>query len=300
VADLKVSRLRGKGRALAALLALTTTQKVHCQDCLVPETYAPYFQAALDNVESTLSSHVVGGLDDIGFGPIAQLSIKDLVNFEDDIFQPLFGDQTERNDWINVTADVDILSYLESKLEDVIGSTPPDLNVACDFEATDDLEEGDLPYRYALEFVLSGHLLETDLDVTSLSPEIAVLPEELFDPLSLTMEGLSADYELRLPMTLDTKRRKFMIGEIAIMLNVTMNSHVSQNIPLTETVSPVFEGSLDVDARLSYSSVSDWAYTASFETSLTAETSAVANLGLIASDDDLFDDKPREYLHIIT
>jgi hypothetical protein len=233
-------------------------------------------------------------------GPIAQLSINDLVNFEVDIFQPLFGDQTERDAWINVTADnVDVLSYLESKLEDVIGNTPPDLTVACDLEATDDLEEGDLPYRYALEFVLSGHLLKTDLDLNSLSPKIAVLPENLFDPLSMTMERLSADYELKLPMTLDTKRKKFMIGEIAIMLKVTLNSNVSQNIPLTDTISPIFQGSLDCDADLSFSSVSDWTYTASFETSLTAEASSVANLGLIASDDDLFDDKPREYLHPI-
>lgn len=290
---------RNKRRSLIALLALTTAiPSVQGQNCLLPETFNPYFQAALDDIDSTLSTHVVGGLNDIGLGPIAELSANDLVNFKENIFEPLFGNNIERNEWINITAAVDVAAQLESRLDNVIGSIPPELSITCELETTDDLEDGETPYRFAMELVLAGSFQGTDLDLTSLSPKIAVLPEDLFDPLALTMEALSADYDLRLPLTIDTKRRKFMIGDIYIMLEAALKMNVWQSIPLTDTVSQTFQGSLALDVSLLYSSVSDWTYTASFDTSLTAETSdgtVVANLGLIAADDDLFDDKPREY-----
>jgi hypothetical protein len=290
--------LRNGGRLLTALLALTTaTPNVYAQNCLIPETFNPYLQAALDGIESTLTTHVVGGLNDIGLGPVSGLSMNDLVNFKENVFVPLFGSQIERNEWINVSTAVDVMTQLESKLDDVIGSIPPELSMMCEFEETDGLEEGDLPYRLAVEIVLAGSILGTDLDLASISPDIAVLPEDSFDPLTLTMNTLTADYDLRLPFTIDVKRKKFMIGEITAMLGAALNMDVSQNIPLTDTVSQTFEGGLAMEASLFYSSVSDWSYTASFEANLMAETSvgtAVANLGLIAADDDLFDDKPRK------
>lgn len=287
-------------RAMLALslAALTTAiPSVQGNSCILPTAFNPYFQAALDDVEDTLSTHVVGGLDDIGLGPITELSINDVLNFKENIFEPLFGDQTVRNEWINVTTEVDVTAYLESKLDSIIGSAPPGLSLACELETTDDLAEDELPYRFAVEFAVSGSLVETDLDVSSLSAKIAVLPEDSFDPLALTMETLSADFDLRLPFTIDTKRKKFMIGEISATFKAALNMNVLQSIQLTDTVNQSFQGSLAVDASFLYSSKSDWTYVASFEAKLAAETSvgtAVANLGLIAADDDLFDDEPRE------
>ena len=289
---------RGILSIMTTLLAITTTIPfTQGQNCLLPETFNPYFQAALDDVESTFTNDVVGGLSDIGLGPIAQLSINDLIDFKQSIFEPLFGNPVQRNEWINVTSVLNVKAQLESKLDDIIGSIPPGLSMTCELETTDDLEEEELPYRFGMEFVLTGSLLGDDLDLTLLSPKIAVLPEDSFNPLELTVQALSIDYALTLPLTIDTKRRKFMIGEITISLEGSLNTDVLQSISLTETVSQDFQGSLALDMTLSYSSVSDWAYTASFESSLTAETSvgtAVANLGLVAMDDDLFDDKPRE------
>ena len=286
-----------RSRVLVALVALASIPSALGQDCLLPETFNTYLQAALDDVESTLTNDVVNALDEIGFGPISQLSVNNLLNFKEDIFEPLFGNTNERNDWINVTVDVDVKTQLESNLNAIIGSIPPELSVTCELERTEDLEEGDLPYRFAVEVFLSGSFLGTDLDLASLSPEIAVLPEDSFDPLALTFDSLTADYELKLPFTIDTKRRKFMIGEILIKFEGALSMNVLQSIPLTEAVSQNFQGGLILDASLTYSSMKGWAYTASFDASLTAETSvgtAVANLGLIASDDDIFDDKPRE------
>ena len=286
-----------KGFALTALLALAgTPSRAAAQDCLLPETFNPYFQAALDDIESTFETKVVGGLDDIGFGPIADLSINNLVDFKANVFEPLFGDAAERTAWIDVASDLDVKAQLESQLNAIIGDNVQ-LTMTCELETTDDLEEGELPYRFAMELVLSGDVLGADLNLGALSPQIAILPENTFDPLDLTIDTLTAHYVLKLPLTMDAKRRKFMVGEVTIDFSAMLSTSVSQSIPLTDTVSQNFAGNLLIDASLSYSSVKDWAYTASFETSLTAETSvgtSVANLRLIAVDDDLFDDKPRE------
>jgi hypothetical protein len=93
-----------------------------------------------------------------------------------------------------------------------------------------------------------------------------------------------------------------MIGEIKIAFDADLAANILQDITLTETVSQNFGGDLDMNIEFSYSSVSDWAYTAGYNASLTAETSIgieVAELGLIAQDDDLFDDKPRELAHVL-
>jgi hypothetical protein len=288
--------------AMSAVLSIAATaspvaSQTTTTNCLLPEAFNPYFQHALDEVSATFETHVVQGLKDIGLGPIASLSINDLMNFKEHVFDPLFGDEVQRNGWINVTTALDVKTQLESNLNNVIGSIPKELSMRCDTETTDDLEEDELPYRFAMTFVLSGRVLGTDLELASLSPSIAVLPEDTFDPLSLSVQTLSADYEITLPLTLDTKRRKFMIGEITITFGAALSSNVLQSIPLTDTVSQNFQGTMDVNAELSFSSISDWAYTASFDASLKAATSdgtAVAELGLIAQDDDLFDDKPRE------
>lgn len=286
--------------ALSALLALSTVNPVRAQkrNCLLPEAFTPHFEDALDDVSSILDTRVVQRLSDIGLGPIPSLNLNDFVNFKDDVFIPLFGDAAERNAWINATAVVDVKEQLKSNINNVIGLDPPDLSMTCELETTDDLETGEPPYRFAMEFVLSGSLLGSDLDLASMSPSIAVLPEDTYDPLSLTVETLSADYTLTLPLTLDAKRRKFMIGEIAITFGAALSTSVLQSIPLTQTVSQNFGGVLDLNFAFAFSSVSDWTYTADYEASLTAESSVgteVAELALMASDDDMFDDKPREF-----
>ena len=288
-----------KQLALSTVLALSAIPSAaSANNCLLPQAFNPYFQTALDDVQTTLESRVVQGLDDIGFGPVSALAVNDLLNFNDDLFIPLFGDAAQRNTWINVTADLNVMDGIISNLNELGGvAGVPSLSITCELETTNDLEEGDIPYRFGMEFRVSGMLSSVDFDLAALSPSIAVLPEDSFDPLSLTVEGVSMDYTMSLPLTIDIKRRKFMIGDIAITLEAALSTSVMQSIPLTETVLQNFEGDLDLVVSMSYSSVSDWVYTASFETSLTAETSVgatVANLGLIATDDDLFDDKPRE------
>ena len=88
-----------------------------------------------------------------------------------------------------------------------------------------------------------------------------------------------------------------MIGEIAITFGAALGTNVMQSIPLTSTVSQNFQGGMDLHFDFAFSSITDWAYTGDYEASLTAASSVgtqVADLGLIATDDDMFDDVPRE------
>ena len=292
-----------KRMALTALLATAwTAQPVQAQNknnCLLPEAFIPYFGPALDAVSAIIHSRVVQGLAAIGMGPIPSLNINDFLNVEEQVFHPLFGTEEERSDWIheiNATA-VNVKQQLKSNLNRVVGLNPPQLNIKCDIEETDDLEIGELPYRFAMKFGLKGSLLQTDLDLASLSPSIAVLPEDTFDPLSFTVDTMTADYELKLPITLDAKRRKFMVGEITFDFEAAFSASVLQSLPVTETVSQNFGGVLNMNLNFAFSSVTDWTYTAAYEASLTAESSVgleVAELGLLASDNDVFDDVARE------
>ena len=137
------------------------------------------------------------------------------------------------------------------------------------------------------------------MDLASFTPSINVLPENTYDPIQLTIDTLQANYQLTIPLTLDGKRRKFMIGEIAISFDAALDTSIMQAIPLTDTVSQNFQGTLQLNGNLSYSSISKWTYTANFHASLTAAASVgpgVANLGLIFADDDLYDNEPREFL----
>jgi hypothetical protein len=274
-------------------------------NCLLPEAFNPYFQAALDEIETRIGVDVVEALDAIGLAPLGNsLSISNILDFTTQVFEPLFGTAIERNVWINVTSDIDVLQKLTSNLNKIAGATNPTFSATCQLEATNDLEGGELPYRFGMEFALAGTLVPTDFDLGAMSPSIAVLPEETFPKLELNLETLTAEYELKMPLTIDTKRKKFMVGEIQIGFTAGFESSVLQLIPLTETVSQNFTGTLEMNAEFLYSSIHDWSYTGSYEARLTAQTSVgtqTANLGLIAFDEDVFDDKPREFvkLHIL-
>eukprot|EP00956_Cyclotella_meneghiniana_P035344 scaffold114158_cov97-Cyclotella_meneghiniana.AAC.1 len=153
-----------KGRTLFALLAITTSALIvpaHAQTCHLPEGFNSYFQNSLDDIESTLTSCIVNGLDEIGIGPLSGLSVNDLLNFNDDVFQPLFGDAVERDAWINVTSAVDVGARLSDRSDDAIRAIPPVLAVTCQLEITDDLAEDESPYRLAVEIVVSGSIGES-------------------------------------------------------------------------------------------------------------------------------------------
>lgn len=147
---------------LSVLIALTTLNPVE-SSCNLPATFNPYFQAALNSIEETFTEEVISGLNDIGLGPVASLSWNDVLNLKENVFDPLFGDSIQRNTWINVTNALDVKAQLEGNLDAIIGAIPPELTVTCALETTDDLEEGELPYRFGMELELSGKPQPADI-----------------------------------------------------------------------------------------------------------------------------------------
>ena len=125
----------------------------------------------------------MNGLDEIGIGPLSGLSVNDLLNFNDDVFQPLFGDAVERDAWINVTSAVDVGARLSDHSDDVIGTIPPVLAVTCQLEITDDLAEDESPYRLAVEIVVSGSIGGVDVNWDSLSPVSNTIDSARIDPI---------------------------------------------------------------------------------------------------------------------
>jgi hypothetical protein len=290
-----------KALVLSALFGLATLAKPaesQTTNCLLPAAFHPYFDDALSELETRFQTDVVDALDGIGLGPLGiSFSISsDIINFKTQVFDPLFGTVTDRETWLGAASEIDVLLELSSHLSDVFGS--PTLTATCELETTDDLGPGELPYRIGMELSLTGSLVPFDFtNLHTMSPSIAVLPETTFPKLNLTLTELTADYDLKLPLTIDTKRKKFMLGEIQIDFTAAFASEVLQTIPLTDTISQNFAGALDMNVEFRYSSINDWSYTGSYNASLTAETTvatSTANLGLIAFDEDVFDDKPRE------
>lgn len=287
----------------ALLNQIDHVQSQSTSSCVLPHTFNSYFEDALLQVETKIDKNVVQALDEIGLAPLGNsLVISNVLNLKSQVFDRLFGTATERHSWINVSSDINVFQHLSSNLNRIVGEVPPTLSVTCKLEATDDLEDNEVPYRLALQFSVAGSLAGADLTLSTLSPSIAILPEESFPPLDLAIEAINANYELTIPFTIDTKRKKFMVGEILVNLDATFSSQISQSLPLTADVSTRFQGNLDMSVAFSYSSIHDWLYTGNYAASLMAETSVgtkAANLGLRAFDDDVFDDNPREYIDLI-
>ena len=279
------------------ILALTTLTSPACSEsCILPSSYNKYLEEALAEAKTHIDEYVVLALDDIGLASFGDsLPITSIIDFGG-VFTDLFGDEVERHKWLTSTADTDVLGRLKERVETLAG-THPELTVTCELVNTVDLEEYDDPYRFALEVDVFGNLTGGDIDLATLGldPKVAVLPEDIFPPLDLTIDALSASYRLNLPLTIDLRKKNFMIGELKIEFDASFSTSLEQSIPISGDVSQTFEGNLVLDAALKYSSIQDWSYTGTYEASLTAETLVGTNgaiMGLIARDDDLFDEKP--------
>lgn len=275
---------------LVALLtsSLTTTHAATTNCADLPSAYNAYFQQALDDLSIQIDTGVVSSLDAIGLAPLANsLPISDILDMKTQVFEELFGTQAEREAWLNVTTDIDISGTLNANLADVFGADAAVLTLSC--VLYDTLE------RFELTATVSG---SADVDGTSFTPAMSMLPES-FPALDTTITTLNAIYELTLPMTIDLKRKQFSSGEIKAKFDTSFSGSVSQDLQILDNASIKFDGTLDLVAAFEYSSISDLVFAGSYDASLTAETTTgtvTTNLGIRGADDDIFDDKPREWL----
>ena len=271
------------------------------QQCFVTSTYQQYFVAGLTKAETLIKEQVVSGFDKIGLAPLGgTVNINSIVNFTD-LFNHLFGDEAERN-FLSDIMNFDAVEWLNDRIANIHGSLPM-LNVTCGLERTPDLGNSttDVPHRMSLRFRLDGSLTGGDIDLTTLGldPKVAVLPEDIFPPLDLTLHSLTADYSITFPMTIDWKYKFVILGDLKIKLDTTFGASIEQPIPILKSVSQTFAGSLALRAGFEWSLRTEphWQYYGSYEANLAAETSVganFANMALIVKDSDFFDDKPPD------
>ena len=262
---------RAKALVLSALLSLATLAKPaesQTTNCLLPAAFHPYFDDTLSKLETCFQTDIADALNGIGLGPlgISRSISSDIINSKTQVFDPLFGTVTDRDTWLDAASEIDVLQELSSHLVDIFGSQT--LTATCELETTDDLGLGELPYRIGMKLSLTGSLVPIDFtNHNTMSPSIAVLPETTFPKLNLKVTELRADYELKLPLTIDTKRKTFMLGKIQKGFTAAFAPEVLQTIPHTDTISQNFAGALDMNVEFQYFSINDWSYTGSYNLS---------------------------------
>lgn len=185
-----------------------------------------------------------------------------------------------------MTADVDIETHLQSNLANVIGSPSLDLN--CSHNAN--LE------RFSFDVTIIGGISGSS---TALTSQASLLPES-FPTLDLSIPTLDFGYEAHFSLSINAQKAKFTVGETKLHFFTQFLATASQALPILSSTNVTFNGTLGMDAEFSYSSFGHgWTYHGGYLGSLDAAVNAtpgVTSLGLRAFEDDMFDDKPREYL----
>jgi hypothetical protein len=189
---------------------------------------------------------------------------------------------------LNTTSNVDLEIQLQSNLNNVIGSPSLDLN--CSHDTT--LE------RFSFDVTIIGGINGSS---TTLTPQASLLPE-WFPALDLSIPTLDFGYEAHFSLNINAQKAKFTIGETKLHFFTNFLATASQALPVLPSTNVSFNGHLGMDVQFNYSSFGHgWTYHGGYLGSLDAEVNAapgVTSLGLRAMEDDMFDDKPREYLHI--
>lgn len=158
-------------------------------------------------------------LNDIGLPPLeTSLRPSDIIDLQGELFDELFGNETERSEWLNVTSDIDIEAKLQSNLVYVIGN--PELNLTCSLNET--LE------RFKLDVVMKGSV---DASSVSVVPQVSLLPDS-FPSLDLNVSTLDFGYELRLPINLNLARKRFTLGDTQVDFWTKFSAVASQDLPV--------------------------------------------------------------------
>lgn len=264
------------------LLALADT-------CNLPQGYESYFLQALAEVEDSIDTKVKDGLDSIGLGPLgSSLPVSNVLDFKSEVFVKLFGEVQDRASLFNITSDVlNIADTLESNVETLTGGAAK-LSLNCDFD-----EEKKL-------FSFNAVVMNSDVGkLIEETAEVTLLPAA-FPPFDMITPTLNLAYNLGVPLQISLQSKRFFIGEVTADLSAKFVAELSQPLDILDDSTITFTGSLDLDASLSYSSITDFAQTGNFTAALNAATdpNGVPNLGIRATDDNIFDTVVRKCIPI--
>ena len=187
--------------------------------CIIDQNYNDLLLSALNQLSDNFADVIALSLNDIGLPPLeTSLRPSDIIDLQGELFDELFGNETERSEWLNVTSDIDIEAKLQSNLVYVIGN--PELNLTCSLNET--LE------RFKLDVVMKGSV---DASSVSVVPQVSLLPDS-FPSLDLNVSTLDFGYELRLPINLNLARKRFTLGDTQVDFWTKFSAVASQDLPV--------------------------------------------------------------------
>lgn len=261
--------------------------------CDLRPEYGNLFQDALDDLDQRMDA-LVSDLDDIGLPPLTDtLPITDILDLKSQVFDTLFGTADVREEWINGTTS-EVLD-IKDKLEKNVEKSGGEVIIACDFD--------EAAKRFKMDLTVKGSVPNLNIASSLLVPKVTFLPASL-PSLDMTVPTIDASYELSLPLTVDLKNKKFSLGETKAEFGVKFSANVQKGLPLLADQAIDFDGMFDVEADFAYSSkTKSWLSRGHFDASLEATVAdrtglfdSSASLGILAADDNMFDDNPREYI----
>ncbi|EJK64294.1 hypothetical protein THAOC_14986 [Thalassiosira oceanica] len=283
-------------RALGAVIALAGSARIVSAsagltcDIDLPKAYFSLMKEALVELESHFQIEIVDGLNMIGLPLIPSLGLNVVLDLKSTVFDGLFGSEEDRAKWLDsAAATVDVKqTVLANAASELVGSLGAKIDVGCNHNA--ELQ------RYSMDIIVDGSLTGLALEDDSLAASF--LPESL-GQAKISYPVFDITYGAHIPLYLDLAARKFALGDVAADLYVKLSAKLKvAALPiLQDQGSLTLLGSGSMDGKFSYSSIKGWTSTGSLDAALGATavvggTTSLANIGLRAKDNEIFDTTP--------
>jgi hypothetical protein len=264
------------GTFLSHVMSTTAT-------CVLDKDFRSGFLDAIESIGDNLLS-AVDDLDDIGIPLVSSLSLSSKFNIKEKIHDVLVSGLASAWKEDFATYDVEALLGVDgTNTANLPGN--PQVHLNCS------ITDGDLDFALFLD----GMVNESSIDA-----DITLLPSPM-EKLSLSVPEVVVSYSLALLFSIDVADSivlsneiitKTTLGDITAGLRFSAIGNINQEI---RDVSASFDGDLELVAGFDYSSKSGkWEKGGSFDLVLdaTAPTTPRANIRLLASDDNIYDDAP--------
>ena len=251
--------------------------------CVLNKDFRSGFLDAIESVGDNLLS-AVDDLDDIGIPLFSSLSLSSKFNIKQEIHDVLVSGLASA--W-----EENFENYDVEKLLGIDGTNTANLPGSPQVHLNCSINDGDLDFALFLDGMVNKSSIDAD---------ITLLPSPM-EKLSLSVPEVEVSYSLVLPFTVDVVDStvlsggiitKITLGDITAGLRFSAIGNINQEI---RDVSASFNGDLELLAGFDYSSRSGrWEKDGSFDLVLDATTTTAprANVRLLASDDNIYDDAP--------
>ena len=267
-------------------------RRLQVSGCPLPLDFQDLFLAAMEDHDTQLREKLVQAMDSIGFVPFGvSLPVSGIIDLKTDVVDLVLGTQEDRQRWFAENADAetfDLASILEKNGEEA----GINITVACTLGTNGEGQLSD----FSLQLGLTG---SDELALESLSPEISILPHS-FPPFDITSPLAKVTYSVNVSATIEQLVNRFTVDEIEARLHLDdFQASVGKRLEITASTPIEFSGRIEMRAEFYWKSGDGWDVWGSYKGQLKAEAGdsgdlSVANLALVAEDDNFFDDEPRK------